>query len=61
METNRIARYLNDSREAGVSITFWDNWIGDIKKEGTPVKGTVKLCVSDEGEYKLNIVLSPDR
>lgn len=61
MDKNRVARYLDSSQESGGSITFWNNWIGDIKKEGIPVKGTVRLYVSDEGEYRLNIVLSPDR
>lgn len=60
METNRIARYLNGPKDAGVSITFWKDWLGDIRKEGTPVKGTVRMTVTDEGDYRLNIVLSPD-
>ena len=61
MRTNRIEGYLGSFSEAGVDTLFWSDFIEDMRKGNIHVTGTVSLEISDEGEFKLNIVLYPDR
>ena len=61
MMNNRITRYRGASSEGKQAIFYWSDFVGAMQEGIVTVKGCVRIEMSEEGEYRLNIVLCPEK
>lgn len=58
---NRITGYMDAGRKDGSDMLFWGDFARSMHNGTVSVKGTVRIEVSKDGEYRLNIDLVPDQ